>query len=160
MKISLKGTEKLLSQIREGEKKMTKELSPILERAALGAQGLIKSRVVEKGKDVNEAPFEPYSPSYLKKKKEKGGRFFKNHVNLFSSGLLMGVMGSSGSFDTRKPSNNSIMLYVSGGPAKYGLRHQIGDNAPKREWFGLSKREAEVIHNQMLDEVSKILGAI
>ena len=138
-------------------KGLLKESSAILQRAAMSAQALIKVRVVQKGKDVNDNLFKPYSEAYRKKKSKRAGRAVYK-VDLFDKGHLMGLVGSSGSLQTENKSNSSIILFVGGGPSKYGLNHQIGNTVPKREWFGLTDKEKAVISGQVIEEYSEIIG--
>jgi hypothetical protein len=148
-------------------------LAPILQQVAFGCEALIKNRVVRKGKDVNDQPFAPYSKRYEATKAERGDQWYKaGLVNLFDTGRMMGAVldvvtaGSkqshAGAFADRVVSPSSIILYISGGPAAYGLKLMTGDEAahlPAREWFGLTESEKLVMADEFQRYVLAALGA-
>ena len=147
----LNGAAALAAKIKELKQKSRSTFIDILQRAALSAEALMKNRTVEKGRDVNEVPFKPYSVAYAKKKAKKLGHA-PTKVDLFMSGVLMN------SFFKENQPHSSILLYIAGGAGKYGAAHQAGDRQPKREWFGLSDREERAIQDQISEEVSRFFA--
>ena len=99
MKVTLKGDKALSLRLSNVKKSL-------LTRAMMGqmgghAVGLIIERTEEEGKDKDGKSFVKYSKEYLEFKKERGGKFFSNKVNLMDEGHMLGNLDFSVSNDKR-----------------------------------------------------------
>jgi len=135
----------------------TRALTAVMERIAMSAEVIIKSRTLS-GNDVRGLPFQPYSTGYARYKanrKKKGSRSYTGVVNLFDTGKLF----NSIKHEMKTPT--SVLIYVGGNPSVYGLAHQTGaGNVPTREWFGLSGSEKNLLGQQFAEEADEIWSTI
>ncbi len=125
----------------------------ILKILAFDAESLIKDRTSEKGTDVNDIPFLPYSEKYLERKKKRGGKnFVPGLVNLVDEGRMFGAIHS------RLLSKSQALVAVLGEPRVYGLAHQIGTRGKKREWFGLTEADRRFLQDEFMTLASERLA--
>lgn len=138
-------------------KELLKEHVPnMLLQMAINAETLIKTRVIDKGKDIHGNKFQKYSEKYRKYKERRTGKSWKNKVDLFGVGKSSGHLMNS--LHSRIMSTSKAILSVIGHPAVYGLAHQIGiPPMPKREWFGLTSSESDLIEKMFKKRIEKLL---
>lgn len=133
------------------------ELPAILQGLALAASALMQDRTVNKFRDINDAPFAPYSDTTMTLMAAKGHpKANKTSVNLFDTGIMTaGVL-------TSLTSPSSALVYVGTGPARVrAMWHQMGEGRlPKREWFGLTPKEQEFIAQKFEREFTAALRAV
>ena len=137
----------------------------IAELVAALVVGHIRERC-ERGLDIHDKPFAPYSESY-KRTLQKLGRSLSPVDMLLSGGMLGSVkvvertedtivigLGTGASRVVRPPSKRRRARRSAGarGPAHnlLGAWHQTGEgNLPAREWFGVSPRGDTDIRRQV-----------
>lgn len=94
------------------------------------------------GKDVNGTEFHEYSEGYQKYKQKRG--LTGNRVTLTNKGTMLN------SLKLIKIAIAWVRLYIADTfAAEYGYYHQRGvGKMPKREWFGVSKQDADEIYKK------------
>ena len=103
----------------------------------------INTRTLD-GKTVNGGSFKPYSAAYAK---EKG--VTRDSVDLF----LEGDMLESISRRSSKEKSSTVFIQMEKGlQTKKAFNHNTGDTLPKREFFGITRNEAENIANQIAEQ--------
>lgn len=130
-------------------------ITDLLLRTALGAVLLLKVRVLEKGVDVDGRDFTPYTQKYSDWKRKKAGVHFNSRVNLNDSGKMLAAI------NTKVMSPESILVYVGGAPAVYGLAHQEGNSKlPRRKWFGETKEDKNLLRKMFFDGLEKEIARL
>jgi hypothetical protein len=121
----------------------------LLERFAVAAIDYMLVRT-ESGRDLHNNRFAPYSKSY---KESLAFQAFgkSNQVDMKLTANMLGQMG---------------LLEVKGSKFKLGwddptenakaYNHNIGDTLPKREFFGLTRRQIEYVGQEFLEEIKQI----
>jgi phage gpG-like protein len=142
--IEMPGLAQLRAKFEKFPQQITAKLPEILMGLAVDATALIKNRVFNYGRDVNDQKFDDYSERYKKWKDEnaKPGSFKDGVVNLFNTGILSAQTLPS------MASSMASMVSVQGNANVYGLAHQIGSRGPVREWLGLTPKERDFITRQ------------
>lgn len=121
------------------------------------ALNFIKDRT-EGGVDINGSQFRQYTKEYAEKK-----GVARSDVNL----RLLGDMLSSMSMGTER--KNMVKLEINEGTqALKSFNHNTGDTLPKRQFFGLNKKDAQEIADSIrpqtvadiLDEIGGLQGEL
>lgn len=95
---------------------------------------LIENRTLD-GDDVGGIKFTKYSPAYAKKKGVS-----EDAVDLYDSGDMLSGLARN----KNKELKNEVAIEVKGSDEKErGYYHQVGDGQPTRQWFGLTKSQAD-----------------
>ena len=147
IRIKFTGGGELRAKLSNLEKKMlTRKLM-----TELSLQGIteIFENTVEQGKDKLGKAFKPYSKQYIKKKRERGGKFFSSNVNLFDKGHMMGNL------DHKVVNRSSAFLHFPKIQERLKASGHIKGSKilPKRDFFGLD-RSGE---RRLIDMVDKNL---
>jgi len=105
---------------------------------ALTVAKLVRDRTRKQGKDVNGNTFAAYSTETQTRKAKQGKPGFVNltdHSNMINSVAVQPIL-------------NGYEVYIADPTDnKKGFYHNTGTrNLPKREWFGISKPDAEKIY--------------
>ena len=112
-------------------------------RFAREAIEVINQRTLD-GKDVDKSKFTPYSEAYAERK-----GVTPDSVDLFLSGDMLE------SLKLTKDTPHTVSFGIEGGDAaKKSFYHNTGDgNNPKREFFGITRSEAEKIAESIKKDV-------
>ena len=103
--------------------------------------GLIIDRT-HQGADVDGVQFQEYSEDYFQFKKERGGKHFTGIVDLDFDGLMLAAI------DTRHFPDSSEIFFVAKDEREKARKHNEGfapTRLPKREFFGVSDIDAEIL---------------
>ena len=104
------------------------------------AKDLIQDRTIA-GYDVTGKKFTRYTEEYAK---EKG--VSRNSVDLFLKGNMLESIGRRKS----KEKANTVFIQMKKGlQTKKSFNHDTGDTLPRREFFGITKKEAEDIAKEI-----------
>ncbi len=177
LNVNILGFDQTRINIRRVQKTLTTDLPRILKTLAEQGTALIKNRVVERGLDVNNAPFKAYSDqdartkgmSASQRKTKAGGKARQTadakaqardeKVNLFLKGHLIGKTMSDGSIFRKMQNPSEALIYVGGAPAVYGMAHQYGlGRMPVREWFGLASDERSFLAQLFQELIDQSIG--
>ena len=102
--------DELIAKLEEASAAVPELVLKQTEGAALGALALVDLRITETGTNAQGSPFEPYTPSYGKKKKALGRDV--GHVNFSLSGQMLA--STTTGFENIAPTEKSL----SGATAK------------------------------------------
>jgi hypothetical protein len=105
----------------------------------------------QKGIDLRDRPFVPYSQGYLKKLQREGK---STKIDLFYSGRMLGALTPSGR-TIRKTGTNKVSVGFSNSQMlqRAVFNQVLGKN--KREFFGFNDRTANIIRKQFNRFVAK-----
>ena len=105
----------------------------------------------QKGIDINDVRFEPYSEGYLKRLNKEGK---STAVDLFYTGRMLGALTPSGR-TIRKTGTNKISVGFSNSQMlqRAVFNQVLGKN--KREFFGFNDRTANIIRKKFNRFVAK-----
>lgn len=106
----------------------------------------------EQGLDVNNHAFAPYSSSYLKKKGERGGRFFDGTVNLNDKGNMLSAMSH------RATDKYCILGFNKAKEALKAHGHNTGGGVnKKRKFFSASPSDKRKINALVRAHANKLI---
>jgi len=126
----------VIKNIKNRAKRLDKSSDKAIQKVTAAIATHIKERTL-KGRDKNGKSFKEYSNSTLEYKQKRGGKFFNGNVNLNDSGKMMSSMQSK-----RISSKVGVVRFTRKEEAVKALKHIQGKGKlPKRNFFGLSKRE-------------------
>lgn len=127
IEVTVKGRQirKVAARLKKFNKKVTNR--SIIEAILLKTKADIKLRT-QSGLDFRNQPFTAYNPRYAK---SEG----KTLVNLTKSGDMLNLMSQK----VLNP-NKGIIFFSRTTEAEKAERHMTGDGVPKREFFGVSKK--------------------
>lgn len=138
----------------KGREALERTLDALLPRpgaatdAALEAMRAIKQRTLS-GKDVQGRPFKRYAAATRKDRTERGRQ--TAHVDLMDKGNMLAAMTVRG----RGP-NKAEITFANAVEAAKALGHVRGvGRLPKREFFGLSDDERQLVLKVIRDAVGK-----
>jgi hypothetical protein len=152
-RIILKGDGELQVKLSNAQSKMLTRT--IMGKTAGRAVTLIFKRTVQKGQDRTGKPFKKYSRSYLKTKKERGGKFFSNSPNLFDGGDMMGDLSFS-----VESSSRAFLNFPKTGESLKASGHIHGSRRlPKRDFFGLTTAEERAVLLIPKSHIERIINA-
>lgn len=94
----------------------------------------------------------PYSKSYQKSLDFKAAGKSKNSINMSLTGDMLGLL------DIKKQSGDSITIgWKDKVENNKAFNHNTGDTVPRREFFGLNKKEMGDIKREFKSEVEDVL---
>ena len=136
------------------QSKIPRAIDKGLLQAGFQLVDIIRTKTA-KGIDVEDVPFKPYSPSYLKRLQREGK---KTNVDLFYSGRMLGALTPSRS--VKKTGRNKVSVaFTNAQMIQRALFNQVL-NEPKREFFGFDKRTEDIISKQFNRFVEKELSRV
>lgn len=104
------------------------------------AKDVIENRTLD-GKDISGRKFKKYTKEYAELKGVS-----RNGVDLFLKGDMLDSIGRRKS----KEKVNTVFLQMKKGiETKKSFNHDTGDTLPKREFFGITEREAKSIAKEV-----------
>lgn len=126
---------------------------PLLERLGMAYRTLVKERT-QKGRDVDDKPFRPYSSGYLRTRRKK--RRPTHPVDL----TIDDVTGMISSITYRaEPKASRVISFISDSEkaqiARYHAVLGAGVNRIKRRFWGLSESQEERIRRIINVEIDK-----
>jgi len=125
----------------------------IMGKIALDAVTQIKDRTLA-GKDSKGLGFTPYSGLYLAYKKERGGKYFGNKVDLFNDGNMFGSMQPVTVTD-----RTAIIGFTKPKEALKASGHQEGSRRlPRRKFFGMDNAGRARAVDLLNDHLRKVLA--
>mgnify|MGYP003143404649 CR=1 FL=1 len=119
----------------------------------------IRERTEQRGKDVKNRPFKPYSKSYIQAKRKRTNdpsnqdTSPKNFVDLNFTGRMFSALTF-----TLRPSRG-VLFFKTAQQAKKAFIHNTGKGRmPKREFFGVSEIEQKKINAIISKSIKKALA--
>lgn len=110
------------------------------------AKDVIENRTLD-GDDINGKKFKKYSKEYADFK-----GVTRDSVDLFLEGDMLDNIGRR----TSKEKVNTVFLQMKKGvQTKKAFNHDTGDTLAKREFFGITEKEAKTIAKEVLTETKK-----
>ena len=106
----------------------------------------------QKGIDVNDSPFAPYSEGYLKRLNREGK---KTAVDLFYTGRMLGSLTPASS--VKKTGKHKVSINFTNAEMRQRALFNQVLNTPKREFFGFNNRTEKIISKQFNRFVEKEL---
>lgn len=111
------------------------------------------NRIIDRtldGKTINNTKFKRYSKEYADLK-----GVTRDSVDMFLSGSMLE------SIDELSTRGNTVKIGIDGGEdALKSYNHNIGDTVPKRQYFGLSKKETREIAKDIKSASRSLLGSL
>ena len=105
----------------------------------------------QKGIDVNDRPFTPYSEGYLRRLNREGK---KTAVDLFYTGRMLGSLTPS---SVKKTGKHKVSINFTNAEMRQRALFNQVLNEPKREFFGFNKRTENIIQKTFNRFVEKEL---
>ena len=153
--LNIKTNQKEIARkFKQFQSKIPRAIDKGLLQAGFQLVDIIRTKTA-KGIDVEDVPFKPYSPSYLKRLQREGK---KTNVDLFYSGRMLGALTPSRS--VKKTGRNKVSVaFTNAQMIQRALFNQVL-NDPKREFFGFDKRTEDIISKQFNRFVEKELSRV
>lgn len=129
--------------------KLSNDLTDSINFGILGEKG--RSLIIERtlaGVDVDGVQFVPYSKDYLQFKQERGGKHFSGKVDLNLDGNMLAAISSRSDKDSSEiffiydPKDNEDDDQTKARKHNQGFKPT---NLPKREFFGLSDLDSDIL---------------
>ena len=144
-------------------KKKSEKLKSAIQRALAEASAFqvsaIRDRTEQKGRDVRDKPFKPYSKGYIQAKRKRFNdpnnrdTTPKNFVDLNFTGKMFSAL----TFTTRP--SRGILFFRTAEQTKKAMIHNEGKGKmPKREFFGISPIEQKKINAIIEKSIKKALA--
>lgn len=146
---SVKGDTSELERVQRDFVALAQKLGELtaIKALASAAQGMIVERT-QRGDDINEAQFRPYSKMWADWRKSRG--LPTGHVNL----TVTGTMHEAIDFEVLGPLAADLYVKPATHPSDptYSPRDQVAEAHQRsgREWFGLSPKQVDELEQQWI----------
>ena len=158
--LDIKDNSKFFKQVLKNKsEKIQRSIQLALGEASAFQVSAIRDRTEQRGKDVNDRPFKPYSKGYIQAKRKRFNdpsnqdTTPKNFVDLNFTGRMFSAL----TFTTRP--SRGIVFFRSAEQTKKALIHNEGKGRmPKREFFGISAQEQNKINAIIIKNIKKALA--